>query len=358
MAPFNLSAQFSPFSSSLDERQGVSVISSNSVQPSVVVSGSSEGGICLVDLEKSLSILRCNGHQRAITDISFLASDPSLIITSSRDGSVSVFDSRLPADVNRVSRIRLSLDPDEADVWSVDAGGSSERLLACTVDNEIRMYDLRVVAEASYPEKRNSRATGLVWHFKDSHSDLINSVRFHPVRRSLLVSGADDDLICIHDTDQCRKSNVNPSPAPQTTPSSDDNSDAEDDPTVIGGMNNESPPRIIRFVGPNQDVLCAISTTETVQAWHCPTLSTPVSKSFSDVVESYSTASTSSSPFTSPKNNNYSSEEFPVRRLIPPIESVRVAPQLSQGDAGGYLVDAIYDDSTERLFVLGGQKFK
>lgn len=366
--PFNIKSQLFPFSSPINENgdidtnsiTGISVLASNQFEPSIVVCGSSDGHVCLVDLNKSLPIQRCNGHEKAITDISFLPLDPQLIISSSRDGTASIFDSRLPPDVSRVSRVRLTLDHEEADVWTIDAGGSSERLLACSNAEKILIYDIRVLTDNEFNDsRRKKRSDGLVWIFQDSHTDIVNCVRFHPSKRHLLASGADDNLLCIHDTNKCHRHQSTPMTSMNSScPNSDNDDGTSDDPTFIGGLNTESPSRIIRFAGPELNVLCSISTTESIQAWHCSMLSKQNStNSFKEAVRSYSTSSVSKSPFPTPLHTELDfDEDFSCHRLIAPTYSVLLAPQLVDDESRGYVVNVIYDDSTERLFALGGKE--
>lgn len=331
--PFQIVSQFQPFGRSDDvinahSNSGVLVLCCNPVESHKVVCGSSEGDVALVDLNTALTVQSCCGHDRAITDASFVRSDPHLIVSASRDGTASLFDSRLASTDSRIAKIRLTLENDEADVWSVSTGGSSECVLACSHADQVLLYDMRVI---STQRSQRNRHAGLICTLKDFHNDTISCVRFHPTRRELLVSGADDDFACLYDTNRC-----------------DDASemaikeDVEDeDSAFIGGINTESPPRLIQFVGPQLELLCIISTTETVQAWHCPGLS--------------SSSNPESSSLCSFLPAAESNGDFSCHRLINPASDIRLAAQLTDGDSCGHVVNVIYSESTERLFALGGK---
>lgn len=323
------------------QSEGISCQTRNSQHAGTVACASLEGSVGVIDVDCERLVTQWKPHGHAVTDVGFSLADPSLLFTSSRDGSIGVCDCRLSPTERLVAQMRLSLEHGDAELWSLALGGAGEHYLACSVENIIRLYDVRALSTCSHnAEIRNgscrkpSRASGLVWTFDSSHSDVINVVRFHPIRRELLVSGADDDLVVIHDTNRCAKNNSNGATL---------NDDDTDDPAIIGGLNNASPPRFLCFAGSALDTLCVVSTIESLCAWHCSQLG---------VLENAS----SQPPLHAAGHHRDADDDggFPVCPIALPTTSLRHAPELDNHGSCGYIVNLVYDDPTKRLYAIGG----
>jgi len=120
----------------------------------------------------------------------------------------------------------------------------------------------------------------------------VNHLRFHPVESTRLLSGAEDNLVVLLDTDEPR---------------------AED--AMLAVIPNGESVRSFTLVGPERNTLCCASTTEDLRIWGLG----------ADVGERKA--------------------EF---------LGLRTQPLLQREGVGGYVVETFYDQPSEQIFLLAG----
>eukprot|EP00913_Durusdinium_trenchii_P031622 g29612.t1 len=98
--------------------------------------------------------------------------------------------------------------------------GQKDSLLACAASHKVHLFD---VAQGK--------------QVRESHTDVVNHVRFHPDGK--LLSGAEDNLVVVLDTEKSRE-----------------------DEALLGVIPNDECVRSFTLVGPDRNTLCCCSTTE------------------------------------------------------------------------------------------------
>ncbi|KAG0561256.1 hypothetical protein KC19_9G049100 [Ceratodon purpureus] len=122
----------------------------------------------------------CLGHTNTISDISFPdASSPSVLCSSSADGTVRAWDIRLRKEV-------ATLRTENQELWSFDIGGAAQNLVASGGNAAVMCWDRRT----------NRRVATL----EECHTEAVTQVRFHPSKKEKLVSASVDGLMCVFDT--------------------------------------------------------------------------------------------------------------------------------------------------------------
>jgi hypothetical protein len=117
------------------------------------------------------------GHSGPITDAHFaLPEEPSLLHTSSADGTVRGWDVRSGQTVEQYAAPR-------AEALCCHAGGA---LVAAGAGDRLLFWDRRT---------RKAAAA-----FADTHAQDVTQVRFHPTRPTTVVSASDDGLVAVFDT--------------------------------------------------------------------------------------------------------------------------------------------------------------
>uniref|UniRef100_A0A0G4I5S7 Uncharacterized protein n=1 Tax=Chromera velia CCMP2878 TaxID=1169474 RepID=A0A0G4I5S7_9ALVE len=215
-------------------------------------------------------------HTRQITDLQPFTLNPSLFATASQDGSARVWDLRSPSGGPQ-AEYRLTPNRTDAEVYSCSVG-ADDALLACGLGPEVKSFDLR---------------TGKPVLTYESHSDIVNCVRFHPLERHVLLSAGDDNLICMNDTRV-----------------------ADEEEACVSVINNEDNVRGFTIIGPQAEVLCAISTTDDVTLWGL--------RGCNKIAE---------------------------------LKTIRSHPLLQAEDSAGYIVDCFWEQTGQTLFVLAGSSF-
>ncbi|CAK0791718.1 unnamed protein product [Prorocentrum cordatum] len=156
-------------------------------------------------------------------DLEFFQANPACLVSCSHDGSARVWDIRA-ADA---SARRFAVTSSEVYSCSVGRGDSA---LACAASEKVHLFD-------AGQGKR-------LCVYKDCHTDVVNHVRFHPVDTSRLLTGAEDNLVVLLDTNQPRE-----------------------DESMLGVIPNEECVRSFTLVGPGRGTLCCVSTTDDVRIW-------------------------------------------------------------------------------------------
>ena len=162
---------------------------------------------------------------------SFPAAGSHILLSSSEDGTVCLFDclpaSAAPAAV--LTPLRILRVPHSAAVYSV--AGSGHLVLAGSEGGVLYLYDVR--------------SGRLLQTVSDFHSDDVTCVAFHPLDSSQLFSASLDGTVC-HFT----------------------LSDPDPDEWLQASFQVEADVRRIGFFGPSADYLYALTTTEQLSLWH------------------------------------------------------------------------------------------
>jgi len=170
----------------------------------------------------------------------------------------------------------FELKTDEAFSCSVGRGDAA---LACGAANKVHLFDVG----------QGKRLTV----YKDTHTDTVNHVRFHPVDTSKLLSGSMDNLIALLDTNE-----------------------AKEDQALLGIIPNEECVQSFNLVGPDRNTLCSVSTTDQVRIW------------------------------------GLGEADFGTRRAE--FLGIRENPLLAREDSLGYVVSTFYDEPSSQVFLLAG----
>eukprot|EP00439_Symbiodinium_sp_Y106_P026736 s2037_g3.t1 len=108
--------------------------------------------------------------------------------------------------------------------------GCRDAALACAASEKVYLFD---VGQGKQKQV-----------FKDSHTDVVNHVRFHPAESQKLLTGAEDNLVVVLDTSKTRE-----------------------DEAMLGVIPNEDCVRSFTLIGPDRNTLCCCSTVEDVRIW-------------------------------------------------------------------------------------------
>jgi len=189
-----------------------------------LAAATSANDVVLLDVSTGLrSVRNLTGHSDSVEDLSFFQSDPFCLASCSRDGTARVWDLRASEAAVR------SFDVASQEVYSCSIG-RGDTALACAASEKVHLFDLA-----------SGKRTKV---YKDSHTDVVNHVRFHPVDTTKLLSGAEDNLVVVLDTNE-----------------------ANDEEAIVAVIPNEECVRSFTLVGPGRDTLCCASTTEDVRIW-------------------------------------------------------------------------------------------
>eukprot|EP00929_Paragymnodinium_shiwhaense_P119461 TRINITY_DN91365_c0_g1_i1.p1 TRINITY_DN91365_c0_g1~~TRINITY_DN91365_c0_g1_i1.p1 ORF type:complete len:396 (-),score=37.46 TRINITY_DN91365_c0_g1_i1:51-1238(-) len=241
---------------------------------SALAAATSENSLCVLDPATLKVVRRLEGHTDAVEDLEFFQAAPSCLVSCSHDGSARVWDLRASEEAASVR----SFPAASQEVYSCSVG-RGDTALACAASEKIHLFDVGQGKRLKV--------------YKDMHCDVVNHVRFHPVDTTKLISGAEDNLVALIDT------NVNsPSEA------------------MLACIPNDECVRNFTLVGPNRDTLCCHSTTEDVRIWGLGQDDCGVKKA-----------------------------EFP---------GLRDHPLLTREESGGYVVQSFYDQPTQQVFLLAG----
>jgi len=161
--------------------------SSQPAWPSVgelIASADSTNGICLFSRQTLDFGGRITGHEDSVTHLSFAKHSPSILWSSSEDGSIRCWDLRTQA----LAHAFYTHQP----VGSFDIGGTDNMILAAGVKENIHFWDLR----KTFPGKQQEAEA----IFTEVHNEDITRVIFHPCAQNRLFSSSIDGLVCMFDT--------------------------------------------------------------------------------------------------------------------------------------------------------------
>jgi WD40 repeat protein len=172
------------------------------------------------------------GQQRQTTD---LACDSfNALISSSRDGSVSLFDVRQPSPA---LSFQLEASSKGEEALSVALGYQGALAAVGSSKAQIHFFDI------------NSGGK-LLGSYQDAHTEDVTRVRFQPddstaATTSMLVSGSEDGLACLFDTAQ-----------------------PSEELALQGVLNVQSSLREVGFFGPAYEGVYCLTGSETLSVWH------------------------------------------------------------------------------------------
>mmetsp|Transcript_86969 Transcript_86969/g.246584 ORF Transcript_86969/g.246584 Transcript_86969/m.246584 type:complete len:380 (-) Transcript_86969:63-1202(-) len=231
----------------------------------------SEHAVGILDPATLQPVRGLQGHEDIVEDLSFFQADPACLASCSHDGSARIWDLRQP-EACRQFRVGSQ------EVYSCSVG-RGDTALACAASEKVHIFDIA----------QNKR----LCVYKESHTDVVNHVRFHPVDTTKLLSGADDNLVVLLDTNEPRE-----------------------DEAMLGVVPNEECVRSFTLVGPERNTLCCASTTEDVRIW------------------------------------GLSNDDFGTKRAE--FLGLRDHPLLTREESGGYVVETFYDQASSQVFLLAG----
>lgn len=294
-----------------------------------IIASHDSAGICCIDAESTIRLIDANqlrltscltgAHSAPVTSCSFLNHNSSILITSSQDGSIKLWDLREKAHerpANAAARSTLQIAPSgsrEADMWALAVRGD-DQLIAASFKNWIKGFDLRVICSGSAASsvdgeqrtKGHKRSKRLLWDMQ-VHGDVVAALQFHPRYPHLLVSGGEDSLVCMSDTTAAGR-------------------DGDSDSTPVACFSQERAVKGLSLVGPEASCICIRSAMEDVGLWQVEGLKA---------------------------HCNDSAGVVSVQRRAEWL-SVRSHPAIREGDSSGYVVDVFYDEMAGRLFILAG----
>jgi len=129
------------------------------------------------------ALLELTGHGGPITDAHFpLPEEPALVLTSSEDGTVRLWDCRAPLASREAHKFTAHFAKTFA---TATMGGGGDHLVAAGSGAQIAFWDRRTGAGMEV--------------FEEAHSEDVTRLRFQPGRRSRLFTASVDGLACVFD---------------------------------------------------------------------------------------------------------------------------------------------------------------
>mgnify|MGYP006077539455 CR=1 FL=1 len=204
----------------------------NNCDRSLMACSLSTQDICIYDTATFTEVSCIRAHSDRINGIEFAKLNPSLLVSTSDDNNVKLWDVRIPGNTPVFGQ---TLEDEILDA----SLGSSDNLLACACGMGVSFYDIRQISSSTgcTPQK--------LGEYTDVHTDTISQVKFHPERSMELVTGSEDGLICIFNTQV-----------------------PEGEGAIVSILNTECPVRRVGYFGQNFDGLYCLSTIESVSVWH------------------------------------------------------------------------------------------
>ncbi|XP_041454019.1 WD repeat-containing protein 89-like isoform X1 [Lytechinus variegatus] len=196
----------------------------------------SDHTIKLVGKDSMSSRGQLTGHSGPVSGVSFAHRNPFTVFSSSRDGTVRCWDTRMKR--NKAPQVFTGYEGNS--FTSFDINSTDDILSAGTeaVDND------------AYLMFWDRRSTNLLGTYKESHSDditqnnpfVIKQVKFHPTKSSSLATGSTDGLVCVFDTSQTNEEDA-----------------------LVTTLNAESSVSHIDWCGTNSEYLYCLTHTETIR---------------------------------------------------------------------------------------------
>jgi len=139
--------------------------------PSLYLIGASDRRISLVDIvTQKVDVISTNDHMGGISQVVWHPRMKSMFASASNDGRINFFDL-----ASKGSKLK-SMIVDVKDVLSIDFNKYNETFVTGSVDNSVKVYDLRNTAVPIYA------FTG--------HKYGVKKVKFSPFAENIIVSGS------------------------------------------------------------------------------------------------------------------------------------------------------------------------
>lgn len=270
--------------------------------------GENQTHICCGLSDKSVHVYDIHTHQKSydvpgkqqhhrgpITDMIFRPKS-NMILTSSEDGCVRIFDTRTSYTGNGSSSGLCEVGlPLKEEALSISTGYDGSLVAVGGSKGKIHFYDLRMAGD---------NHNNLLGSYVDAHTEEVTSVEFQSSSSSLLLTASEDGLMCIHDTAQPNEENA-----------------------LKSVMNIGTPIRSANFFGPNLDGCWCVTGSETMSIYH------------------HESAQPISQPYLNLKNNNnireYLTQQVRARTTHPQIQI-------------DYLVGCQWNSRKQELSLLAG----
>ncbi|XP_071820870.1 WD repeat-containing protein 89-like isoform X2 [Apostichopus japonicus] len=187
------------------------------------------------------------GHKSRITGVKFGKKNPSLCFTSSLDGTIRCWDTRMKG-----------LKPPQI---FTGYEGCAFTSFDVNCDDDVLCAGTELVEEDAYLMFWDVRSTNLLGAYKESHSDDITQVEFHPTKADSLATGSTDGLVCVFDIGKNNEQDA-----------------------LVTTLNSESTVQKIGWCGANSEYLYCLTDVYSLIVWDAVESSTLIK--FTDVRES------------------------------------------------------------------------
>ena len=210
----------------------------------------SDGSLQMYNVEQ----LRCTytvpqAHSKenpVITDLYQI--DANQMISSGMDGTVKLYDVRTNNN-NSSSPVMTMVLANKEQALSVSLGFGNTLAAVGSHKSNIHFYDMR-------------QSNTLVGSYVDAHTEEVTKVRFHETNHNILLSGSEDGLVCLFDTQQ-----------------------PSEEAALVSVCNVQSSIRQVGYFA--QDGIYVLTGSESMSLWHGPTAQRLVD--FSSSSPSYTT---------------------------------------------------------------------
>ncbi len=202
-----------------------------------VVASLSSMSLSAFDIATMKCVAKLDGaHSDRINGIEFFRTNPSILVTTSDDESVRIWDLRAAGGVTAQPVLNIRTSGEVMDV----SVGPNDAMLACAIGNGVSFYDIRQNTTGSSPGS-------CLGDYSDVNTDFLTQVKFHPLRPSELVTAGEDGLISVFNT------NV-----------------GSGEEAVTSMFNTGCPVQRFGFFGHNLEGIYSLSSIETASMWHAP----------------------------------------------------------------------------------------
>ncbi|XP_077863746.1 WD repeat-containing protein 89-like [Saccoglossus kowalevskii] len=205
-------------------------LSCNSDGDPLVAAAGSNNSIKIYSRNRLTNVAHLKGHSETLTGIRFGHRNPNLVYTSSRDGTVRCWDVR--AKKSKAQQVFTGYPGNKFTSFDVN----------CT--DTIVCAGTESVGEDAYIIFWDCRSTNLLGAYKESHSDDVTQVKFHPTNADALATGSTDGLVCVFDISQRSEENA-----------------------LVTTLNSESSVSRMDWCGANSEYIYCLTHTEQIMIW-------------------------------------------------------------------------------------------